>query len=826
MLNMVRHPSQTFFENAILARKFARAGIEIFPCKSQGKNAKAPYLKKGFRAASADIRQIERWWDQWPDALIGLVPGQESIDAIVLDLDRKPGKDGVAAFRKLCPEWEDYPATITPSGGEHIWFARPKGGHGNEIGDLPKGIDVRCDNGYVCFGRLTNGSHYDADPIIDYILNGIGWPELPPVLVTAIRAGKKNRVKEAENYFRSGRLLVEPDAVKIDWKGYDSDDASDVFASLFEVTLNAILDVTQTTLSDHSQEDLCLTVHEALTAFLEAANDADSELAAAHMQRRGSYSIRKLMARRTAEDPGRGPETVRRERAITSISTAIAKAPQEEIATDTHNWVKVQLRDLALSEVEKADPLEFDKLLEQIGNKAHGAGLDLARKLPGQRKTLLFKAYEAERDAVARENAKRRTDSSRLHFPHLDGREDLPRKDSLSNALYWLSANGIALRYNEWTDEIELDKKPVTDTSAGALRVAMHDDEFFASDALVDKAIRHAAAEAPFHPVKRYLERQADKWDGVNRIDSWLIDYCGAPDNKHWRAISRLIFTAIVMRVYRPGAKFDLILTLLGPEGTGKSSLCRTLAIRDEWHLEGFQLGWSAKQILENTTGQLICEYAELAGHTQKEQGALKDAATRQKDKERKAYDRHSTVRKRQFIVIANANELEVLVSKHGNRRFIPLTISEHIDIDGLDAALDQLYAEAVHAQREHLATHGEAVLLPKEHWEYFGILQEEYRYKSSIEDRTTRLMDSFSVGYVAVTDIYDALELRHNNPHGARDVEHALMLMGWKKTRERLGGDVHKQRYFIRGDDYANIRIRPVTVEGRVVGFTDKEPL
>lgn len=831
--------------NAEIAQDLARAGIEVFPCREAdstrlnpktGKpkfKAKAPYIAKGLRAASACLETVRKWWTRWPLALIGIVPGQRAVDALVIDLDRKHGKDGVTAFRGLVSDWRDLPFSETPSGGEHIWFARPESGAGNDMGDLPAGIDIRCDNGYICVGELADGSRYAADDILDDIVQRREWPPLPASITDLLKAARpapaKNADKAPADYLHKGAMLCKPEAVTLNWAGYDSKDASSVFASLFETALDAVLAATSSTISDHEPADLCLTVHKAIEGFLEAEHGPDADLAADHLRRRGGYSIVRLLAKRTAEDPHRGPETVKLKRVSDTLSTGLAKITEAEIATDTHAFVRSQLRELAESDLEKSDPLEFHRLFETIGNKATNAGLKVFDKLPGQRKTLLAKTYEAERDAVVKERAKEHADKTMakggLEWPHVDGHEFLPRKDSLSNARAWLEHYNTDIRYNEWTDEIELDKRRVTDASAGALRVSMHDDQFFASDALVSSALRHVATERGHHPVKRYLERQEKGWDGVERLDNWLIDYCGAEDNEHWRIIGRLVFIAIVMRIYHPGAKFDMILTLLGPEGTGKSSLCRILAIKDDWHLEGFQLGWSAKQILENCTGKLICEYGELAGHTQKEQGALKDAVTRQKDKERKAYDRHATERKRQFIIIANSNELEVLVSRHGNRRFIPLTIGSHIDLEGLESVIDQLYGEAMHAQAEHLEQYGEAVLLPRAHWDYFGLRQEEHRYRSAVEDKVAALMDGFSAGYVRVVDLYDALDLRHNNPGGAKDAEHAMTAMGWRKIRARLGEDANPQRYFTLGEDYRDRRLRPVTQDGVCVGLTDQEP-
>lgn len=51
-------------------------------------------------------------------------------------------------------------------------------------------------------------------------------------------------------------------------------------------------------------------------------------------------------------------------------------------------------------------------------------------------------------------------------------------------------------------------------------------------------------------------------WDGVERIDRWLIDYAGAEDTPYVRAVGRLMLLAAVRRVRHPGTKFDEMVVL------------------------------------------------------------------------------------------------------------------------------------------------------------------------------------------------------------------------------------------------------------------------
>ncbi len=92
---------------------------------------------------------------------------------------------------------------------------------------------------------------------------------------------------------------------------------------------------------------------------------------------------------------------------------------------------------------------------------------------------------------------------------------------------------------------------------------------------VVADAVRAAALEHPFNPVREFLAGVA--WDGTERLDYWLSDNLGAADWELTRAYSRRFLVAAVARAMRPGCKVDTMLVLEGPQGIGKSSAIRTL---------------------------------------------------------------------------------------------------------------------------------------------------------------------------------------------------------------------------------------------------------
>src|SRR5690606_13790830 len=89
-------------------------------------------------------------------------------------------------------------------------------------------------------------------------------------------------------------------------------------------------------------------------------------------------------------------------------------------------------------------------------------------------------------------------------------------------------------------------------------------------------ALTAVAKKNSFHPVRDYLDGL--KWDGVKRLETVFIDYLGVEDNEHIRLLTKKALVAAVKRIYEPGAKFDEMITLVGPQGIGKSQLIYRLS--------------------------------------------------------------------------------------------------------------------------------------------------------------------------------------------------------------------------------------------------------
>lgn len=249
----------------------------------------------------------------------------------------------------------------------------------------------------------------------------------------------------------------------------------------------------------------------------------------------------------------------------------------------------------------------------------------------------------------------------------------------------------------------------------------------------IDDSIALEFEKNSFHPVLDYLRTL--KWDGEKRIDGLLIKYFGAEDNLYTKEAIRKMLVGSVARVFKPGCKFDLVLTLVSQkQGTGKSSFFKALG--REWFSDTF-MTVQGKEALEQIQGAWIIEMAELAGIRKAEIEAVKHFITKQEDMFRPAYARTSETYLRQCVFVATTNQNNFLKDASGNRRFIPVDI-QNIKLtdnsalrDFLDDKneIDQVWAEAVMLYKK-----GEPLFLSKE----TEVLAEtEQKIHSDFDERT-----------------------------------------------------------------------------------------
>ena len=227
-----------------------------------------------------------------------------------------------------------------------------------------------------------------------------------------------------------------------------------------------------------------------------------------------------------------------------------------------------------------------------------------------------------------------------------------------------------------------------------------------------------------FHPVRDYLNSL--EWDGESRVENLLIDYMGAEDSDYVRAVTRKTLVAAVARVFKPGIKFDNVLTLVGDEGKGKSTLLKKLG--RHWFSDTFNLHMlQSKEGFEQIRGVWIIEIGEMSGMAKAEVERIKGFISAQEDRYRQAYGRRVENFPRQNIFIGTTNKPDFLRGQYGNRRFWPVEINMAMatkvvftDLD--ETEVDQIWAEALHLYRK-----GESLYLGAKLEQFAVVKQQEH---------------------------------------------------------------------------------------------------
>lgn len=303
------------------------------------------------------------------------------------------------------------------------------------------------------------------------------------------------------------------------------------------------------------------------------------------------------------------------------------------------------------------------------------------------------------------------------HIPETPTGMDLDKSgnavDTMHNARVVLHRLGLRPGRNMLTEEVEFlaadEKLPwnvnelgrtLNDDLLVLVRGAMADANrgslYEPSKTHAVDALTHAALDNSFHPVLEYLD-SLPEWDKVERCKDLFprgFSTVEAEDYA-WECGIRFMVSAIA-RVRKPGAKVDTMPVVNGPQGAKKSSGIRTL-FGERFFSDAGLPDVRSKDAAMLIHGVWCLEYAELAGMTRQETGAIKAFLSRQSDRYRPPYGRYVQTVPRQSVVFGTVNESGYLGDATGGRRFWPLNMVDegNVDIEWIAENRDLLWAEA-----------------------------------------------------------------------------------------------------------------------------------
>ena len=282
-------------------------------------------------------------------------------------------------------------------------------------------------------------------------------------------------------------------------------------------------------------------------------------------------------------------------------------------------------------------------------------------------------------------------------------------KPFIGNYRLWLE-NGSKyagkLKYNEFFDCIEYDGKTIKDSDEDYIEADA--EKFFnhnVSSVKLRTAISNYAHDNKYNPLADYLYGLKDKWDGVKRLETFIIDLLEAEDTPLNRFFTKSWMVGAVKRALNPGCQFDCVLALQGgKQGSGKSSLFRRIAL-DKFYKTFGSGEFMSKDSIDKMNKSWISVLDEFDKFSDKEVADLKCKITETSMACRKSYERNTQEYKVHWVYAATTNADNFLCDLTGDeyeRRYWIIechksTEDSKVNDTLTDEYVDQLWSEAVY---------------------------------------------------------------------------------------------------------------------------------
>lgn len=315
-------------------------------------------------------------------------------------------------------------------------------------------------------------------------------------------------------------------------------------------------------------------------------------------------------------------------------------------------------------------------------------------------------------------------------------------------------------------------------------------------------AILTTAATNRYHPVVDRLNKLV--WDGKPRIAELFPKYLGAQRSEYTTAVTTLLLNAAIERVFHPGIKFDTCIILADKkQGTGKSSMCRFLALDDAWFTDQLKDMGKLKEAYETIRGKWVVELGEMVAARKTDTiEEIKGYLSRLYDDYREPYSKISEQYPRQCVFVGTTNRPAFLPQDPtGNRRFIPVLcdgsqaeVHPMKDEQETRAYIMQCYAEALEQGRKN----GFSLVLD----EKFNDEIDAVRSESTPEDSRIGIIQAWlddaidkegnQIDFVCSRMIYDKALAPSNykspTQYELTDIANimALNITGWQKCKTK----------------------------------------
>ena len=373
-----------------------------------------------------------------------------------------------------------------------------------------------------------------------------------------------------------------------------------------------------------------------------------------------------------------------------------------------------------------------------------------------------------------------------------DARTGIPNSGNPDNVRVYLKMHNLSIRWNAWWQRQEIAKddsgiwEAITDTIVAQLMTEAGDSQhqFRPAEILFRRTLETIAHETIYDPVLEYLDAAEQNWDGTPRLATWLSAACGVPCDPYHQAVGKNVIGGMVKRAREPGAKHDEVMILIGAQGTFKSSLCKALPGQSEYFTDSVAFDGSPQNTIPQLFGKWVVELSEMDGMANREVSFLKAFISRQSDNVTLKYRAIAEDHARRCIFIGTSNDDRILRDATGNRRFLPVRISQTIDVDWVRENLDLLLGEAA-----ALHSAGANFTIPTEVLPAAQAHQEAARVEADFEVFLDEWFGGDQPCLVKATDVATALRETCGRSVPANKYGPAMKRLGFVDGTVRLSG-------------------------------------
>jgi hypothetical protein len=217
--------------------------------------------------------------------------------------------------------------------------------------------------------------------------------------------------------------------------------------------------------------------------------------------------------------------------------------------------------------------------------------------------------------------------------------------------------------------------RAMRDADLVALRIKLEQRRFKAAPKELARDAAILVAECnQFDSAQLWLESIEPCWDGVRRVERFLIDYFGADDTPYVRAVGLYAWTALAGRVIAPGVQADMAVILEGGQGEGKTKSLKAM-VPDPMFYAEVDLNKDDDTLARTLRGVLVGEINELRGLHTKDQESIKAWVSRTHEKWVPKFKEFATSFPRRCVLFGTTNRTDILADETGNRRWLPLHV-------------------------------------------------------------------------------------------------------------------------------------------------------